>query len=75
MKRTGVCHTALAFKELPPVWRVSTGLPGTKPEGAESDHELQERTREGGGDAAALVDPRTAFAQRMLSDSAHSAAS
>lgn len=54
---------------------MSTGLPGTRPEGAESDHELQERTREGGGDAAALVDPRTALAQRMFSDSAHSAAS
>lgn len=54
---------------------MSTRLPRTRPEGAKSDHELQQRTREGGEDAAALVDPRTALAQRMLSDSAHSAAS
>lgn len=54
---------------------MSTRLLRTGPEGAESDHELQERTREGGGDAAGLVDPRTTLAQRMLSDSAHSAAS
>lgn len=52
---------------------MSTGPPMIIPEEAESDHVLQERTGESREDVAARVHPDTTLAQRMLSDSGHSA--
>lgn len=69
MKRTGVCYTALISQGTPAAGVGEHKATQDWARRGREDHELQERgTREGGGDAAALADPRTTLAQRMLSD-------